>query len=676
MWSKFIITDGTKAGTIDILWMLKEWLPQLATAKDGGFWTGSSFTQGRQLYDKQFDNIIDTFILNIATGNQTDTVATLNLLIKLLDKGVDYWTADESDEMVWLEVRPECQDESQYALVMDYSIPGVSEIFAGLFSGSGTLQDISLIIEHGLWLENEPGTASSIEITGGNSAIAASTSRKDVWLSNYYDNCELTHIFVYDAAPVTWTNITGSYGVNLFPAVPAAGDILYIGVEDDGVNSPFSNMVFNIGTVASGLTIVAEYSTAIGFSALPVVGYGYQDNTSFFTNSGRNIIVFDPVGGATPWQSRAINGVTAWWIRFRITGVAAPISPTQQTDAIYTNNNSFIELDDDQIAGTYPAQSKLEFWRRDSTNSFNTAFIVQGTQVVAGTRSLDRGSGFQAFLNTYNSATPSGISWTNVSGATQTNIYVPFYRFSRWSSGGVVPRPGSTIGYWTLSDPTSRQYSGKYRAFLRVTQAGTLGDMELRLGFGSGAFGSISYFTEWKRCSTTANVALFQTLDMGIVDIPPASSEYSDYDYDVFITVWGVDDGGASNVSVYDLVLIPIDECLFDTQVVNATPIEDLFNINDLLNPDSITRPKVDVETVLLSELLDGTSKKYITAWQTRTPGEIYWQHGKAQRLWFFLLYNYNYFTGGEIEYSGIFHSAVTARAWRNQRYKTLRGEQ
>jgi len=676
MWSKLIVTDGTKTGTVDLLRILKEWLPTLAAAKESGYWSGSSFTQGRQLYDKQFENVIDTFMLDISTGEQSDTIALVNLLIELLDKAVSYWTTDEQTDPVWLEMRPECQDESQYAIIMEYSLPQIDEIFAPPFSGSGLLEGISLIIEHGLWSENEPTSATAIELSGGNSLISESTDRKSVWLSNYYDDSPLTHIFVYDASGGTYTNITGLSGVNLLPAVPAAGDFLYIGVQDDGTNSPFDNIVFNIGTAASGLTLTPEYSTAAGWAALPVAGYGFRDDTSLFTNTGRNIIVFDPVGGANPWSSRVVNGVTAWWIRFWVQIAVAPVCPTQQTDAIYTNQNSFFELASDQISGTYPAQAKIELWRRDNSNSFNAAFITQGTQVVAGLRSLDRGAGFQAFLNTYNNATPTGVSWTNGgASATVTNLYAPTYRFVRWSSGGVVARPGTAIGYWTISDPTSRAYTGKYRAFLRVTQQGTLGDMEVRLGIGAGGFGSTSYFTEWKRCSTTANVALFQTFDMGIVDIPAPNPAIANYAYDVFISVWGTDDGGVSNIQIYDLVLIPIDECPFDAQVVTATPLFDLFNINNLLVPDSITWPKMDIATPNLSELLDGTSKTYQANWQTRTPGEIFWQHGKDQRLWVLLLYNYNYLTGGEVEYSGIFHSAITVRAWRNQRYKMLRGE-
>ena len=108
------------------------------------------------------------------------------------------------------------------------------------------MDEISLIIEHGLWSENEPGDATAVELQSGNSLIAETTADKTAWVSGYWDNYPLTHIFVYDAAPVTWTNITGLSGVNLFPAVPAVGDILYVGVQDTGNSSMFDNIVFNI----------------------------------------------------------------------------------------------------------------------------------------------------------------------------------------------------------------------------------------------------------------------------------------------------------------------------------------------------------------------------------------------------------------------------------------------
>lgn len=672
MWSKFIITDGTKAGTIDVLPFLKEWLPQLALPKDGGYWSGSAYSQGRQLYDQQLENIIDTFLLNFYTGNQLDTINLLNDFIALLNKAMEYWVDRFQREMVWIEMRPECQTASQYAIIMDWSIPQIDEIFAAPFSAAGTMEDISLIIEHGLWAENEPGSATAIELQGGNPLISATTADKSAWVSGYWDNYPLTHIFVYDAAPVTWTNIAGLSGVNLLPAAPAVGDILYVGVQDTGASSMFDNIVFNIGTAAAGLTIVAEYSTGVGWAALPVAGYAFEDQTALFTNTGRNIVVFDPVAGITPWGSMAINGVTAWWIRFRVSGVAGPVVPTQVTDAIYTVDRPYVDVDALQISGTHAAQAKIKILRQDDTEGHPASGVDPiPTDVIVGLRSLDRGTDFVAFLNanTNPGALPTGVTFSRFAGVLQTDSYSPSYRITRWSPGGASAEV--KICDWEIADPQSYEYEGSYRVFLRVSQFGSAEDFRYRVGIQVGSNTARYQLSKYVDGSSTANLAEAETLDFGIMSIHSPISIQDDYS--IFLSLWASNiDGGGTSSWIYDLILIPIDEYCAQISLPSGTTIVDGLILDNYLMVDSISDPRILVSGEKYGDPF--SASPFGGQWLVNTPSEIFWQVKKDQRLWFLFLDEGNISTGGNGEFYSTIHSANAIQAWRNQRYKMLMG--
>lgn len=672
MWSVLKITDGTKAGTVDILAILREWLPQLASAKGGGFWGGSTYTQGRQLFDKQLENILDTFLLSLVTGSQIETAALVNLITTLLDKGVAYWVEEFQLEPVWIEMRSITQAQSQYALIYDWGIPEMNAYFDGPFGTSGTLENITLILEHGLWMENEPKTGTAIELQSANSTITANTTRKRTWVSNFWDASPLTHVFVYDAAPAGWTNITGLTGVNLLPAVPAVGDILYVGVQEPGTASPFSNIVFNVGVAMAGLTITPYHSRGAGlWAALPVGVYPYQDDTNTFQRTGPNVVVFDYISGAQPWITDAVNGITAYWIKFEVTAAPGPVTcPTQVTDEIYTQEEPYYDIPSDQVEGTYPAQAKYELWRRDAAKDQAVTLNMIGTKTLLGLRTLSRGENFLAFLPTYDPILPANLAYTAVLGAFANAINTPWYRAHQWVPGGALA--DAIPGYWKIDDPLSREYSGTYRMFLRCKNNSPVADdIDMRIALSAGNLANVVFVSPRKEVVTVG----FQViLDFGLITIPESFPD-TNYIYELFLLLLCDSTATATNIFFYDLILMPVDECAVDLTVAAANNFQ-TFDQDEILIPDSFSNPKFNIIAPLLREDITGGTMQYALNWQARTPGENILNVSQAdgQRVWTFLLYNQNYITGGEPDYRAFWNTAVSIRGWRNERYKTLRG--
>lgn len=96
---------------------------------------------------------------------------------------------------------------------------------------------------------------------------------------------------------------------------PHVDDAYYIGGA-----APFCGVIINISRVAVGadMTVVWEYSTGAGWSALRV----WEDTTNGLqpTLRGRRIVRFDKPAN---WASATVSGMTNYWIRARITAFNA-----------------------------------------------------------------------------------------------------------------------------------------------------------------------------------------------------------------------------------------------------------------------------------------------------------------------------------------------------------------
>lgn len=683
MWSKFLITDGTKEGTINLLPYYKEWLPQLAPSKGGGYWSGSTYTDGRQLFSKQLDNIIDTFLMNVFTGSMLDTINLINKITTLLDKGVGYWVNDWQNESVWIEMCPECQSESQYAVIMDWSIPNIDEIFVSPFNPAGTLEDISLILEHGLWLENEPGTGTAIDLQTGTTEsdlitplIDADSGSKVVWISNFWRNHQITHVFIYDAAPGVWTNITGLSSVALFPAVPAVGDILYVGCTSANPGSPFDNIIFNIDTASAGLTIVSEIWNGAAWVAIPGA-WNEVDDTSDFTNTGRNVFVFDPPWtGATIWAPVAVNAVTAWWVRFRVTVAAAPTTPTI-VEQIYTNERPFFEIPAEQVPATYNALGQFRNWRRDDgqIDHDTAANNAMYTSLFYGFRSVDRGEHFIGYLQAVDNATipvtqqtPYGIIFNIVAANTTnaTSVKIPWYNYTHWNPAGAV---SGTICYWELTTYNS-EYKGTYRLFMRGREVGVAGTIKNRIKIYNGAYSGAIFTTPWRYNQSTND----EVIDFGLVTFPEINIlNETGFDSQTYILIEGDTPGTASDYYYYDIILIPVDELAIEVKITPAGNNSSTFYSDKLLIVDSISNPKYEVSAKNYSE---GITSTYNLDYHVITPGELYFSPNTDMRVWCFGVYDDN-FDNSSAEFNrAVFHSIFTPWAYRNSRYKMLRGEQ
>ena len=122
----------------------------------------------------------------------------------------------------------------------------------------------------------------------------------------------------------------------LTPATPAVDDAYYIGLR-----FPFTGFTIKYSTAAiAGCTHAVEYCNGSNWIAIP----GLVDPTSAFTAVAGtyNITWTRPKG----WAQIAVNGVTLFWIRCRVTSVPATPTGASGDQAWIHPSNTALDNDD------------------------------------------------------------------------------------------------------------------------------------------------------------------------------------------------------------------------------------------------------------------------------------------------------------------------------------------
>lgn len=111
-------------------------------------------------------------------------------------------------------------------------------------------------------------------------------------------------------------NSAAANDMTLLPAGPAVNDAYYFGGR-----GPFSTLTLNIGTAGAGdWTITWEYWNGSAWVALA----GVTDNTTHFrAAAGNRTMVFTQ---PSDWVRSTIGGLTAFWIRGRVSAFVAVVT--------------------------------------------------------------------------------------------------------------------------------------------------------------------------------------------------------------------------------------------------------------------------------------------------------------------------------------------------------------
>lgn len=514
-----------------------------------------------------------------------------------------------------------------------------------------------------LYLEWETADASR-----GRSA----TCLNEVYFANKHNLAQLTHAYYYDAAPAPgYTDImAAALPANLFPAVPAAADILYLGIDTSLVNSgPFASVIFDIGTAANDIINVDwEYWNGAWVNLATVRTIDSAVPAEFFNCTGVGSVSFVQ---PADWTTTAVNGVTGYWIRCVIPagGVgAAPTAPTQANRLLYTVVRPSVDIDELQVAGDIPALARLSV--RDYTDDYHAS------AVVLATRSLDRGSNFRMYLNASDEQNIAGMSFVIV-GATltmQTNTSSPTGRCAYYNPGA-----GATGNcYWRLDSSIAPDFFGKYRAYLRVDRNSAVTDCIARLSVGFDDPNSLNIaYTYQSESKTIASGQPDYLIDFGVVDIPGFGALRDGEDILPIILYLSLGNTTTTpQLYIYDLILIPVDEWAGEFMAIDLS--ENVERIGVFYPPTQTTENGVylDVDSLNLKQRvgavlrsMEGDILQF--SWKDITTAAAQLQANKDQQVFAMLKTYYNSDDVWLLPVEGIGTLDIDASA----RYLSMRGD-
>lgn len=520
------------------------------------------------------------------------------------------------------------------------------------------------------------------------SAIVPTTNAGEVFVANKHTTVTLSHIYIDDGG-VFSANLVEETDFNLMPAVPAGGDYVYFG----STVGPFTSLIFDIATACGG-NVSSAWETWTGsiWQEMRVDPYihGFLDATNNdgngdlqpFSTTGIKAVCWNEL---IQWEQRAINGVTAWWVRLEIVSASgSPTAPVQQNHTVYTATWPYVEIAASQITGDLPARSKVIAKCESAYDSTVGPYTgdpssLSLSNLWVGLRSTWRGENFSPFINLSDQLNQYGISVsagpTNLDKLNPSSATAEFKDDRRSPTGRAIEVIGADIDYDAalvqigFDEAIAFEYFGSFHAFLRAGASGVFTETanvraKLAVNFGWTEIAATRFEStvlyDWTR----------NTIDLGAITIPMSNMLSSEFPHNMSLWITVVCD---AEINLYDLILLPTDEWIanvsvgteFDSIVRNLGSYWDNTPGQEFVI-DGIAHQK------FLQRAFAKRSNSIVTSLEMNANGDPILQHAEKQRLWFlqshFLDPKSEEWT---ISYGGQMMSITIEK---QQRYKSLRG--
>lgn len=485
-----------------------------------------------------------------------------------------------------------------------------------------------------------------------------------VYVANHRLQSNWTHIFVFDSSGGTYTTVTptnvednleNSADQLMFPSPVGTNDAFYVGIQSTAPDAgAFSNLYLHLTEYNYTLTLAIEYWNGSAWTAFTTSEL--RDNTQSLHRSGL-LIWHDIALGST-----AVNSVTAYWLRFRVTATGTLSTLLPKFDNAYIVQQPYVEIDN--LAGDIPAIAQVELYNMLDAGNGNTPSLPT-SRLLIGLRSVSRGERFTAYLNLAASQNPPGVTIA-------LGSEVAYVTDSVTAAAGQLARytPVAT-NVWNrritvdLDSDLTKDFSGTFQVYLRFYY-GSFADI-VSTRFVLENFTNQGQITGDEVPLTsvfTADVADLAYL--GQFTIQPdryLSGADAGAGASLGIDFKSTTAGATYAVDCFELILLPADEWIGDFNDANelgAAALEHYINIDSATFPKRILRATIRHRG---SELVKGV-------WNTSASGVFALQPGEQQRLWMLC----NQLNQGD-ESQGSAHTIVhQVKLWHHARWLGLRG--
>lgn len=661
MFSELILTDGvtkidllggnkTKAG-----FSLIRYVPGRPGFKGGGVWQDSPLATGRQLVGSVRTNTTDALTLRIAYPAHEEIITALNDFDELIEKVIAYWTTTWQQEPVYLQAQAHGETNKRYALVHYAQYDNYFDPYAQPYISAGmhSTEEFIFGIERGSWLEFVPGQSEPVAISHAGSLPASSTDPEDDILTSIVNvfignmqNAGLKVIYRYTGS-FSSNLLAGSPPYALFGSPPTVGDIAYLGADH-----PFYGLVTDFSTFGD-IGLVFEYWSGAAWVTLTTLLAGPDS----FNNLGVASLRWLPTT-VSNWAKTTVNGEDRYWVRMRCTFVGGPTSLTQANRHIYATTNAYIEVAEEEIAGTLDALMRvyLQTYNIDTTTDI---------EVWAGLRNYERGDGFFAHLNCSDFASPPGVSFSgSLASAYHTNATVTDFSDPLAPGGqseSLLGATGDTLGraivFYFGGDDAYRSFYGRFRLFVLLNTDDNTGASKLRYSVTN--YTDTAEYVRGEIRSVAATPTSYQLVDLGNVTLPAADTlllTEDTYGFRLNIEALVTD---TKILTFLSIILLPADECLL--QVSGNVPSIPSDNLS-VIHIDGIGYPKYKARAFSM----EGDPYVVTSGPLTVSSSEPPILHAGTRQRWWFLIRQ------AQMANPGI---ATSVKMHKCQRYLGLRGD-
>jgi len=495
-------------------------------------------------------------------------------------------------------------------------------------------------------IDNRTAHAQNFGLYHAISATQINVGRTETALQECYitNHCAwhkaLRFCYRYDTSLASFSiNLAGRTTFELFPNPIGVGDMVYFAVGLGEGTSPLAgqqgilyNVVFDLGTViAAGdpAQFEWEYWSGAAWAELAVYDqtaliYGLNEDYSW-RHSGVCSLAFSPPGD---WDHLVINPPIVqdlYWIRCRLTANVPANIPAQQNRYVYPESEPFVTIAADQIEGDLPALGRIVF-RQESHRA---------DKVIMALRSMSRGNDYSPYLNFDWIGNPEGIKCEARDIGADKYLETEKVESPRGALCKVdldsISEPDDV--YLSIPRPMSLQYTGVFRAFLRLKCSAAEETFKVQ------AYGETYYHYRditrqfWASEATYVNTTEWALVDLGKVVIP--LTEEGAFDEIIFRFSFKRTGGNPLWLYLQDFILMPMDEWAgeFNAPTETAGLYGDGAERVSLV-VDSIGNPKSTVEATTIDE--DGVA---ITGWEAIVNGPVQFQCRSEQRLFFLTAY-------------------------------------
>lgn len=663
-----IVDSGSVLATINLLnasgFNLTGWIPAIGRSKES-----------------LHELVTDQMDFKLTGSSQNNLATQLQALERMLKKAWQYHNTDWQTSPVYLQAQGSTETGARYAVIHNYIGPErASSIHRFFVVKNKTIPDLRLrLTREAGWRDAAPNAyTSALTLSEVDAHNYPTTSTRWPVSNNHNDEGSFDYIYSYDDSEAAFSsNLNTTTAFDYFVvsgSTPAVDDLVYF-----GNTFPFFGIGMNIDPGNFNQVILFEYWDGDSWEELAIGEYTVHPAGQTFRATGIGDKRYVLLNVPSDWAANEINGQTVYWIRFHITvDNTFTSAASQQTDKVHMMSINGFEMAATQIDGDMSPLLQIIFAGHGgvigSAPFFNTI-----SRIVCGVKSNAVSSGFSS-MHPMNAGFAAHISpWTRTLRTDATEVTDVLNAFGEsisvsFGTETLVER----VNLVTTTANTIKSYFGTYRVFVRCQQVGgSAGNtaVQARIVHQIGSAKTfVAHEVKTEEKALAAADAGIEVVDLGILKYPgsPISST-DEWNGKLFLSIYASRSTGSATLTIYDLVLIPINEASF---TIDA-PVLETGNFQACIFNDQF----IELDAGIVRQRVAKTSEDTTdTAIHNKFPVATWNLHGKFPIIepskayeFHFLLMKYNgaFGTG---PFLAPMESSMSVEIRAHDRYTTLRG--